>query len=63
MVAIIVEDSDLVFYYTGYRVDDGFAVITSTETHLLTDMRYYNAITPTDKLKVHLTKNVFFNEW
>ncbi|MBR6737145.1 MAG: M24 family metallopeptidase [Clostridia bacterium] len=58
MVAIIVEDSDLVFYYTGYRVDDGFAVILSNETHLLTDMRYYYAITPTNKLKVHLTSNV-----
>lgn len=58
MAVIVLEDSDLIFYYTGCHVDDGFAVCTQNGAHLFTDLRYYDAVCKVARAKVHLLSNL-----
>lgn len=39
--ALVISDSQIIFYYTSFSVDDGVLVITDEAQFLLTDMRYY----------------------
>ena len=41
--AIIVTDSDLIKYFTGFEADDAFLIIYNNENHLFVDNRYYYA--------------------
>lgn len=38
--AVVVTDGDIIFYYTGIYVDDGFLVIKNDKNYLITDGRY-----------------------
>ena len=41
--AIIVTDSDLIKYFTGFEADDAFLIIYQNKNHLFVDNRYYFA--------------------
>ncbi len=41
--AIIVTDSDLIKYFTGFEADDAFLIIYQSKKHLFVDKRYYFA--------------------
>lgn len=38
--AVVITDGDIIFYYTGIYVDDGFLVIKNDKNYLITDGRY-----------------------
>lgn len=38
--AVVITDGDIIFYYTGFYVDDGFLVICNGKRYLITDGRY-----------------------
>ncbi|MBO7215196.1 MAG: aminopeptidase P family protein [Clostridia bacterium] len=52
--AVVLTDGDLIFYYTGFSVDDGFLVILNGDYHLFTDGRYYEAACEQANAKVYL---------
>ena len=41
--ALVVSDSQIILYFTSYKVEDAYLVIIGGEQFLLTDMRYYNS--------------------
>lgn len=50
-------DEDVILYYTSFKCQDGYAVITETEKYLLVDRRYYYAAIKNAKAKVVLIEN------
>ena len=52
--AIIVTDSDLIKYFTGFEADDAFLIIYNNETHLFVDNRYYYATKNLNGVKSYL---------
>lgn len=38
--AVVVTDGDIIFYYTGFYVDDGFLIVKNDKRYLITDGRY-----------------------
>ena len=52
--AIIVTDSDLIKYFTGFEADDAFLIIYNNENHLFVDNRYYYATKNLNGVKSYL---------
>lgn len=55
--AVIVTDSDLILYYTGFYADDAYAFIDKNGACLFVDDRYYFAALTAAKVKVFNLKN------
>ena len=50
----LITDSDLIFYYTNFRIEDGFLVIHGEDKFLYTDKRYYSSAMKTARATVRL---------
>ncbi len=56
---VIITDSDVIFYYTSCRYDDGYLVIIDNQKYVFIDKRYYDAISPSSNYtKILLTSDV-----
>jgi Xaa-Pro aminopeptidase len=52
--AVVLTDGDLIFYYSGFYVDDGYLVICNGKNHLLTDGRYIESAKKQAKAECYL---------
>lgn len=56
-IATVISDGDIIFYHTGFYVDDGFLIILNGVNHLLTDGRYIESAHKKANAKCYLLKD------
>ncbi len=60
--AVVITDGDIIFYYTGIYVDDGFLVVKNDNRYLLTDGRYIESAKQIAKAECYLQNEVSLKE-
>ena len=55
--ATVISDGDIIFYNTGFYVDDGFLVILNGKNHLFTDGRYIESAVKKANARCYLIKD------
>ncbi len=56
--AVVITDGDIIFYYIGIYVEDGFLVVQNDKRYLITDGRYIESARATAKAECYLLNQV-----